>query len=54
MKILYITKNEKRVKEFKEILKKHNDSVLTIDSLFDLEYDVVTTATTRDLEANAK
>ena len=28
--------------------------MLTIDSLFDLEYDVVTTATTRDLEANAK
>ncbi|MBR3891503.1 MAG: hypothetical protein IKJ30_05500 [Bacilli bacterium] len=54
MKILYITKNEKRVKEFKETLKKHSDSVLTIDSLFDLEYDVVTTATTRDLEANAK
>ena len=54
MKILYITKSEKRVKEFKDILKKHTDSVLTIDSLFDLEYDVVTTATTRDLEANAK
>ena len=54
MKILYITKSEKRVKEFKELLKKHNDSVITIDSLFDLEYDVVTTATTRDLEANAK
>ena len=54
MKILYITKSEKRVKEFKEILKKHIDSVVTIDSLFDLEYDVVTSATTRDLEANAK
>ena len=54
MKILYITKNEKRVKEFKEILKKNNDCVLTVDSLFDLEYDVVTTPSSRDLEANAK
>lgn len=54
MKILYITRSEKRVKEFKEILRKHNDSIITIDSLFDLEYDVVTTASTRDLEANAK
>ena len=54
MKILYITKNEKRVKEFKEILKRNTDSVLTIDSLFDLEYDVVTTPSSRDLEANAK
>ena len=54
MKILYITKSEKRVKEFKEIFKKHNDSVVTIDSLFDLEYDVVTNALTRDIEANAK
>ena len=54
MKILYITKSEKRVKEFKEILKQHNDTVVTIDSLFDLEYDVVTNALTRDIEANAK
>ena len=39
MKILYITKSEKRVREFKDILKKHKDAIVTIDSLFDLEYD---------------
>ena len=40
MKILYITKSEKRVREFKDIIKKHKDAIVTIDSLFDLEYDV--------------
>ena len=54
MKILYITKSEKRVKEFKEILKKHTDSILTIDSLFDLEYDVIVANLSRDMEANTK
>ncbi len=54
MKILYITKSEKRVREFKEILKKHKDSIVTIDSLFDLEYDVILNAQTREMEANVK
>ena len=54
MKILYITRSEKRVREFKDILKKHVDSVITIDSLFDLEYDVLFSNPTRDMEANAK
>ena len=54
MKILYITKSEKKVKEFKEILKKHIDSVVTVDSLFDLEYDVLVNSMTRDMEANTK
>lgn len=54
MKILYITKSEKRVREFKDIIKKHSDAIVTIDSLFDLEYDVITNITTRDMEANVK
>ena len=35
MKILYITRSEKRVREFKEIIKKHKDVIVTIDSLFE-------------------
>lgn len=54
MKILYITKSEKKVREFKDILKRHVDSVITIDSLFDLEYDVLFSNPTKDMEANAK
>ncbi len=54
MKLLYITRSEKRVREFKDILKKHVDSVITIDSLFDLEYDVLYSNPTRDMETNAK
>lgn len=54
MKILYITKSEKKVKEFKEIIKKHVDAIVTIDSLFDLEYDVILSVLTRDMEANVK
>lgn len=54
MKILYITRSEKKVREFKEILKKHIDSVVTIDSLFDLDYDVIFTNPTRDMESNVK
>ena len=37
MKLLYVTSSEKRVKQLKEVLKKHID-VTTVDSLFDLEY----------------
>ena len=54
MKILYITRSEKRVREFKEIIKKHKDAIVTIDSLFDLEYDVLLNTPTRDMESNVK
>ena len=54
MKILYITRSEKRVREFKEIIKKHKDAIITIDSLFDLEYDVLLNTPTRDMESNVK
>lgn len=54
MKILYITKSQKKVREFKEVLKKHTDVIVTIDSLFDLEYDVIANTPTRDMEANVK
>ena len=54
MKILYITKNEKKVREFKDVIKKHKDAIVTIDSLFDLEYDVILNVSTRDMEANVK
>lgn len=54
MKILYVTKSEKKVREFKEVLKKHVDAIVNVDSLFDLEYDVITSTPTRDLEANVK
>ena len=52
MKILYVTNSEKKVKELKEILKKNID-VTTIDSLFDLEYDVNFSIYSKDLEQNA-
>jgi non-canonical purine NTP pyrophosphatase (RdgB/HAM1 family) len=54
MKILYITKSEKKVKEFKDVLKKYSDSIVTVDSLFDLEYDVILNTPSRDMEANVK
>ena len=52
MKLLFVTNSEKKVKELKEILKKHLD-VMTIDSLFDLEYDVKVSVYSKDLEQNA-
>ena len=52
VKLLYVTNSEKKVKELKEILKKHID-VTTIDSLFDLEYDVNFSIYSKDLEQNA-
>ena len=52
MKLLYVTNSEKKVKELKEIFKKHVD-VMTIDSLFDLEYDVNISIYSKDLEQNA-
>ena len=54
MKILYVTKSEKKVREFKDVLKKHVDAIVNVDSLFDLEYDVISNTPTRDLEANVK
>ena len=53
MKVLYVTNSEKKVKELKEILKRHLD-VTTIDSLFDLEYDVSFSVYSKDLEQNAR
>lgn len=53
MKFLYVTSSEKKVKELKEIFKKHLD-VTTIDSLFDLEYAVKTSIYSKDLEENAR
>lgn len=53
MKLLYVTNSEKKVKELKDILKKHVD-ITTIDSLFDLEYDVNFSVYSKDLEQNAK
>ena len=52
MKLLYVTNSEKKVKELKEILKRNLD-VMTIDSLFDLEYDVRVSVYSKDLELNA-
>ena len=52
MKLLYVTNSEKKVKELKEILKKHVE-VITVDSLFDLEYDVNFSMYSKDLEQNA-
>lgn len=53
MKLLYVTNSEKKVKELKDILKKHVD-VNTVDSLFDLEYDVDFSLYSKDLEQNAR
>ena len=53
MKFLYVTSSEKKVKELKEIFKKHLD-VTTVDSLFDLEYDVKSSLYSKDLEENAR
>lgn len=52
MKLLYVTNSEKKVKELKDILKKHVD-LATVDSLFDLEYDVNLSLYSKDLEQNA-
>lgn len=53
MKILYVTNSEKKVKELKDVFKKYLD-VTTIDSLFDLEYDVKSSLYSKDLEENAR
>lgn len=53
MKILYVTGSEKKVKELKSILKKHID-ITSVDSLFDLEYEVDFEVKSKNLEENAK
>ncbi len=53
MKILYVTGSEKKVKELKSILKKHVD-ITSVDSLFDLEYEVDFEVKSKNLEENAK
>lgn len=52
MKLLYVTNSEKRLKELKTALKHHID-MLTIDSLFDLEYKVELPVYSKDFEENA-
>lgn len=54
MKILYITKSERKVREFREVCKKRLDALVTIDSLFDLDYDVIFNTPTKDIESNTK
>lgn len=53
MKILYVTNGEKKVKELKSVLKDYVD-ITSIDSLFDLEYNVNLEYTSKDLEQNAR
>ena len=53
MKLLYVTNSEIKVKELKSILKKHID-ISSIDSLFDLEYDVSFDNCIKNLEEKAK
>lgn len=52
MKILYVTNNEKRVKTLKDVLKKTME-ITTIDSIFDLDYELKVSERSRDLEKNA-
>ena len=53
MKLLYVTNSEIKVKELKSVLKKHID-ITSIDSLFDLEYDVSFDNCIKSLEEKAK
>lgn len=53
MKFLYITNSEIKVKELKSVFKQHVD-ITSIDSLFDLEYDVSLERYSKDFEENAK
>ena len=52
MKLLYITNSEIKVKELKSVLKQHVD-ITSIDSLFDLEYEVNFERYSKDFEENA-
>ena len=53
MKLLYVTNSEIKVKELKNVLKKHVD-ITSIDSLFDLEYEVDLNVCSKDFFENAK
>lgn len=53
VKLLYVTNSEKKVKELKSVLKKHID-MISLDFLFDLEYNVEFAAGSKNLEDNAK
>ena len=53
MKLLYITNSEIKVKELKNVLKKHVE-ITSIDSLFDLEYKVEFEHYSKDFFENAK
>jgi len=53
VKLLYVTNSEIKVKELKSVLKKHVD-VTSVDSLFDLEYNVDFDVCSKSLEENAK
>ena len=53
MKLLYITNSEIKVKELKSVFKQHVD-ITSIDSLFDLEYEVNFERYSKDFEENAR
>jgi len=53
VKLLYVTNSEIKVKELRSVLKKHVD-ITSVDSLFDLEYDVDFDLCSKNLEENAK
>jgi non-canonical purine NTP pyrophosphatase (RdgB/HAM1 family) len=53
MKLLYVTNSEKKVKELKSVLKDQID-IMSIDSLFDLEYSIDLEFFSRDLEEMAR
>lgn len=53
MKLLYVTKSEKRAKELKKVFKQHLD-VTSIDTLFDLEYSVDFDTCGKDFKENAR
>ena len=53
MKLLYVTNSEIKVKELKNVFKKHID-IASVDSLFDLEYNVDFDLFGKSLEENAK
>ena len=53
MKLLYVTNSEIKVKELKSVLKNYVD-INSVDSLFDLEYNLEFDVCSKDLEENAK
>ena len=53
MRLLYVTNSEIKVKELRAELKKHLD-ITSVDSLFDLDYNVDFDISSKDLEEKAK